>query len=317
MIRRLFLAALLAVALIPAGTSVAAQSAPPGEMVERTYTNDAGTRTYFLYVPNSGANDNPLMVWLHGCGGPLTMEAGHALALVAEEEGFTLAYPVQSEDANASQCWNWFEDAHQHRDQGEASIIGGITTSLIDELSVDPDSVYVGGYSAGGAMSTVMGAAYPDVYAAIAPSAGAPYAFDPSGEAAFVEMGERARPMPAWILQGATDEISIYPIGRANMLQWLGTDDFADDGEDNGSVSRLPSSAEPVVVDTDLGPLPLTVEHYTTADEACELGHFLTSPHEHLVNGFLLSEDEGLNLQRLMLDFLLDHKRGGPGVGCG
>ena len=60
-------------------------------MVQRTHTNSAGTRTYFLYVPTGGAAGKPLMVWLHGCGGPLTMQAGHALAALAEQDGFALA----------------------------------------------------------------------------------------------------------------------------------------------------------------------------------------------------------------------------------
>src|SRR5207253_8295015 len=120
-------------------------------------------------------------------------------------------------------------------------------------------------YSAGGAMSTVMGAAYPDLYAAIAPSSGAPYAFDTSGVSAYEEMGPRARPVPAFLLQGLADEISVYPIGRANILQWLETDDYADDGDRNGSVSRLPATtaAQPPGPGS---PLPLLVENYLAAD---------------------------------------------------
>ena len=301
-------------ALAALAMTVPAQAADPGTMTERSYTNAAGTRTYFLYVPPGGAAGRPLMVWLHGCGGPLTMEAGHALAKVAEEQDFALAYPVQDPAANAGQCWNWFLDADIHRGQGEASIIAGITTSLIDELGTDRSRVYVGGYSAGGAMTTVMGAAYPDLYAAISPQAGAPYDFD-TGQKAYAEMGSRARPVPGWFLQGATDEISNYGVGRVNLLQWLSTDDLADDGAADDSVSRQPSSTEPKVFQTAFGPLPATVEHYTRGD--CELAQFVTTPHEHLANGFLVSEDQGLELQRAMMQFLLAHRLGSPGQGCG
>jgi poly(hydroxyalkanoate) depolymerase family esterase len=298
------LAVAAALALVPSSLAVA---------VERSYTNEAGTRTYHLFVPPTGAAGKPLMVWLHGCGGPLTMEAGHALAKVAEERDFTLAYPVQDPAANAAQCWNWFQAAHIHRGQGEASIIAGITTSLIAELGSDSTRVYIGGYSAGGAMTTVMGAAYPDLYAAISPQAGAPYDFD-AGQKAYAEMGDRARPVPAWFLQGATDEISNYGVGRVNLLQWLTTDDYADDGQSNDSVSKTPSSTEPATFDTGVGPVPVTVERYV--EEGCELARFTSSPHEHLVNGYLISEDVGLELQRDMMDFLLTHTMSAPGAGC-
>jgi poly(hydroxyalkanoate) depolymerase family esterase len=306
---------LLALVLVPSTAAVAANPpATPGAMVQRTYANAAGTRTYNLYVPTGGAAGKPLMVWLHGCGGPQTMAAGHALAEVAQEKDFVLAYPVQDRAANVAQCWNWFQDADIHRDRGEASIIAGITTSLLDELGLDRARVYVGGYSAGGAMTTVMGATYPDLYAAISPQAGAPYNFD-AGQKAYAEMGARARPVPAWFFQGTADEISNYAIGRTNLVQWLNTDDLADDGQSNGSVPKTPSSFEPATFQTAIGPLPVTVEHYATG--GCELARFTTSPHEHLVNGYLMGEDAGLELQRSMMDFLLAHRLGAPGVGCG
>jgi pimeloyl-ACP methyl ester carboxylesterase len=201
-----------------------------------------------------------------------------------------------------------------HRGTGEASIIAGMTTTVINELGSDAGRVYVGGYSAGGAMSTVMGATYPDLYAAIAPSAGAPYAFDLTGSLAYSEMGPRARPVPAWILQGVTDEISNYVIGLTNIWQWLGTDDYADDGANNGSVSRLPSGWTLPVVQTGILPLPLVVEHYTGG--GCELAQLLTSPYEHLINGYFISTDSGLGLERLMMDFLLAHRLGHSHQGC-
>ncbi len=315
---RALLGQVLVVALLVVGVApvrAAEARVQSGRMVERAFSNEAGARRFFLYVPTVGAAGSPLMVWLHGCGGPGTMEAGHALARVAEERGFTLVYPLQERAANAQNCWNWFDPAHRRRGSGETSIIAGLTTSLMGELDVDPGRVYVGGYSAGGAMTTVMGAAYPDVYAAIAPSSGAPYAFDPSGVRAYEEMGPRARPVPAFILQGVADEISIYPIGRSNILQWLETDDHADDGERNDSVSRLPATVA-LAAPAAGSPLPLVVEDYRALD-GCHLGQFVTSPAEHLINGALLYEDVGLGLQRRMMDFLLAHRRGAARQGCG
>lgn len=294
--------------------SAPALAQQPGQIVQRSYTNDAGTRDYSLYVPTTGAVGKPLMVWLHGCSGPDPARMGSSLPQVAEELGFTLVAPVQPSSANVGQCWNWFAAGHMHRGAGEASILAGITTSVRDELGSDAARVYVGGYSAGGAMTSVMAAAYPDVYAAIAPSAGAPYALDATGQAAAQEMGERARPVPAFLLQGVTDQISVYPLGRANLLQWLGTDDYADDGADNNSISRVPASAAPAIIRTDV-PIPATIEHYVSG--GCSIADFVTSPYEHLLNGALFYYRQGLELQRTMMRFLLAHRLGGPGVGCG
>jgi poly(hydroxyalkanoate) depolymerase family esterase len=308
-------ALVVALCLAPSAALAADPPATPGQFVDRTFTNAAGTRAYKLFVPSTGAAGKPLMIWLHGCGGPIgPMEPGHALAKVAEERGFSVAFPAQPISANPGMCWNWFQPAHIHRGQGEPSIIAGITTALRGELGADASRVYVGGYSAGGAMTTVMGAAYPDLYAAIAPGAGAPYSAEPTGAAANTEMGPRARPVPAYILQGLTDQLVVYPLGRVNVLQWLGTDDYADDGASNSSVAKTPSSTEPQVIATDV-PIPAVIEHYVSG--GCELVQLVTSPYEHLINGALFSFDQGLELQRSMMNFLLAHRLGGLRVGCG
>lgn len=307
---------LIALCLLPAATTQAQEPAPqPGSVVQRSFTNAAGTRPYDLYVPTTGAAGKPLMIWLHGCGGPDPIGAGHGLVKVAEERGFAVAFPVQPASVNAIQCWGWASGANQHRGVGEPSIIAGITTSLQAELGSDVSRTYVGGFSAGGGMTTVMAATYPDLYAASAPSAGGPYAlFDITGQQAFKEMGARARPVPSFIMQGLTDELSNYVVGRGNLAQWLGTDDYADDGRANSSISRLPAKVELKVVQTTL-PLPLVIEHYRSGN--CAVADFLTSPYEHLINGALFYYDQGAALQRLMMDFLLAHRLGGPGHACG
>ena len=300
-------------ALLLASAAAAQADAPPvpGQMIQTSYTNNAGTRTYFVYEPTTGGAGKPLMVWLHGCGGPLTQQGGHALAAIAEQDGFTLAYPDQSWAANPADCWNWFVPADNQRGQGEASIIAGITTTVRNEVGGDPSRVYIGGYSAGGAMTTVMGAAYPDLYAAIAPSAGAPYNFDVSGQSAFAAMGPFARPIPAWLLQGIGDEISNYVIGRTNLLQWLNTDSLAGAGQ----VSDTPSSVDTPTWQTSFGPVPATVEHYV--DNGCELAQFNSDPLEHLSNGYLISTDSGLSIEQAMMNFLLAHRLGATHQACG
>lgn len=148
-----------------------------GQFLTKSFTNHAGTRDYKVYIPSSYHGQSmPVMVMLHGCTqSPDDFARGTRMNALAEEKQCFVVYPAQTQAANASKCWNWFKAVDQQRDQGEPSLIAGITQQVISDYKLDSKHVYVAGLSSGGAMAIIMGTTYPDLYAAVGVHSGLPY----------------------------------------------------------------------------------------------------------------------------------------------
>jgi poly(hydroxyalkanoate) depolymerase family esterase len=207
------------------------------QYLSRSFACAAGSRNYKLYIPRRPQTvRRALIVMLHG--GTQDADdfaAGTRMNALAEEHGFIVAYPSQSKAANASLCWNWFSPENQMRGRGEPAIIAGITSEIISEYAVDPARVFVAGLSAGGAMAAVMGATYPDLYAAVGIHSGLPYRSAADLPSAFAAMrgdarlrgrrsgrsrgtGDDSPRIRTIVFHGDADNI-VHPSNAANMVK--------------------------------------------------------------------------------------------------
>jgi len=164
---------------------------PPGaQFVTRSFAGPAGSRAFRLYIPASAAGGaRGLLVMLHGCKQDADdFAAGTGMNAQAEAHGLLVAYPNQTQAANPSACWNWFNPADQMRDAGEPAIIAGLTRALAAEFGIGRDDTFVAGLSAGAAMAVVMGETYPDLYAAVGAHSGLAYRSANDAMSAFTAM---------------------------------------------------------------------------------------------------------------------------------
>lgn len=140
------------------------------------FGSNPGNLAMYHYKPDGVADGHAVVVLLHGCtqnaSGYFTNSGWRKFA---DQYGFALVLPQQSSSNNALSCFNWFQAGDIARGQGEALSIRNMVAYAVSNLGASGSRVYVSGLSAGGAMTSVMLATYPDVFKAGSIAAGLAY----------------------------------------------------------------------------------------------------------------------------------------------
>jgi poly(hydroxyalkanoate) depolymerase family esterase len=137
-------------------------------------SNPGGLRM-FKHIPDRLSDAAPLVVVLHGCRqAEPTFANESGWIQLADKLHLALVMPAQVQANNSLNCFNWFQPANATRGKGEALSIKQMIDKMQSDHNIDPKRIYVTGLSAGGAMTSVMLATYPDVFAAGGIVAGVP-----------------------------------------------------------------------------------------------------------------------------------------------
>ncbi|GGT14816.1 extracellular catalytic domain type 1 short-chain-length polyhydroxyalkanoate depolymerase [Streptomyces chromofuscus] len=248
---RIAVLATLLVALIAAVLTPGRASAASLQEVTGFGTNPGALKMY-RYVPDGLPAGRPVVVALHGC----TQNAsgygtGSGWLQLADRWGFSVVLPQQQSANNLSSCFNWFQAGDMERGQGEAASLAQMVDRQLADVSGDPRRVYVTGLSAGGAMTAVMMATYPEKFAAGGVVAGLPYGCAQAAGSPYVCMyvgatqtarqwGDRVRaarpgytgPWPTLTVLQGTADYTVKPVNMTDLVkQWTdvhGADQTAD-----------------------------------------------------------------------------------------
>ncbi|MEH0154731.1 PHB depolymerase family esterase [Limibacter armeniacum] len=210
-----------------------------------SFGSNPGNLTMYYHAPSGIGSNVAVVVVMHGCSQTASGYAAESgWNVLADTYGFYVVYPEQKSANNSSTCFNWFETGDIARGQGEALSIKNMVTYMVNTFGVDSDRAFVTGFSAGGGMTNVMLAAYPDVFASGAVMAGIPYksgtgltgafqAMNPGNDKTPLQWGNLVRNASSnsgdWPTVAVFHGTSDYTVNSMNLLetveQWVNVHD--------------------------------------------------------------------------------------------
>lgn len=215
-------------AVAPAAEAQAAAAPSAAAALERVanFGANPGALTMYVHRPAALPAGAPVVVALHGCTQSAQLYADNSgLNTFADRHGFLVVYAETTTANNANKCFNWFQPGDTRRGQGEAASIRQMVAHATTAYGTDPAKAHVTGLSAGGAMTAVLLAAYPEVFAAGAVVAGIPYGCGVDVVSAFSCMSPGTDRTPAAWSQAVRDAHPGYAGPWPRVAIWHGDND--------------------------------------------------------------------------------------------
>lgn len=138
----------------------------------------SGMDSVHIYLPTTTPilnNKRALMINLHGCSMSNTdMKNNAGWTTTADQFGMIVALPdVPGGGASYLDCWDYYGENHTRYNKYNNEIIN-LANELISrtELNIDPNQVYITGFSSGGGQANVIACLAPDIFAGVGSSAG-------------------------------------------------------------------------------------------------------------------------------------------------
>jgi poly(hydroxyalkanoate) depolymerase family esterase len=220
-----------------AAAAFSATSDAAGRLSELTGFQNPGNLRGLYYLPENMGSQAPLVVVLHGCTqNAAGYDQGAGWSRLADRHGFALLFPEQQRANNPNLCFNWYQDEDSRRGSGEAASIRAMVETMAAAHGIDRKRVFVTGLSAGGAMASVMLAAYPELFAGGAIIAGLPYGCASNVGEAFGCMSGRA-PAETAELAASVRAASAHKGPWPRISVWQGSADY----------TVVPSNADSIV----------------------------------------------------------------------
>jgi poly(3-hydroxybutyrate) depolymerase len=178
------------------------QTVGGGTFIDSTMTWDGVTRYYEVYLPANLPANPPMVLMLHGTRTTATEDSQAVISLnwgwqpVADQYGFILVKPASTYDSKSHQ-WNWNAycmdgtvlcspygakggafayaegcGAADGECPDDSGFLGQLITTLTAQHNVNPNMVYVAGFSSGAEMTERVGVELSNLVAAIIPASG-------------------------------------------------------------------------------------------------------------------------------------------------
>ena len=204
----------------------------------KNFGTDPGCLNADTYIPKNFPKNGPLVVVLHGSTqSPESYDLGSGWSTLANECGIALLFPGQRLTNNLIGSFNWFETGDSQRGGGEALSIRQMIKQVVDDHAIDPLRIFITGMSSGGAMTSVMLATYPEVFAGGAIIAGLPYRSADNMIEAMVRMNGYGSPSDSKLnalVRGASKFSGPWP----TISVWHGDSDTTVDNSNASAIVR-------------------------------------------------------------------------------